>query len=196
MGLHASPTPTHLLSPTSTTPWPLPPPTATPHPPAPASLEQERNAEDHIGEGAKITCVTGVSPALLSSPRLECVSGRESCQVPELGLNELLMRLPKTSVGGGFGIAPKARGLAGEASRGTPPRPRQGQCWGRLERWVEAVRTVCPRYPARSKSAWIPRGPAGSVPAQCVRAGWGPRDPGPGLCTVPGAAESDGTHKA
>ena len=126
----------------------------------------------HTEKEAEITSLTGVSPALLSRPRQECARGCESCQVPVLGLSELLTRLPKPSAGEGFGVAPKARGLAGGGSRGRQPPSHQRPCWRRLERWVEAVRRVCPPHSVRSKSAWIPQGPAGNIPGpKCAGGG-------------------------
>lgn len=124
---------------------------------------------DQIEEGAKITCLTGMSPPFLARPRLESARGLENCQVPELGLSELLTRLPKPSSGRGFGVAPKARGLAGGASRGPPPHQGQLSEAGALGRSRE--RCLCSVACAVQKRLDSPR-TGGERPGPSIR-GWG-----------------------
>lgn len=115
--------------------------------------------------------VSPVSPALLSRPRQECARGCESCQVPVLGLSELLTRLPKPSAGEGFGVAPKARGLAGGGSRGSRPLPPRAMLEeaGALGRC--GAQGLSPALCAVQKRLDSPR-PRGKHPRPKVRGRW------------------------
>ena len=118
----------------------------------------------HTEKEAEITSLTGVSPALLSRPRQECARGCESCQVPVLGLSELLTRLPKPSAGEGFGVAPKARGLAGGGnSLCQPPAPVRATPPAQL--WL-ALNSCQPRHRSfeAHEEGWPPVGGPGPRP--------------------------------
>lgn len=111
-----------------------------------------------LGREAEITSLSVVSPLCSAS---KCARELQPCQVPALGAERVAKEICQSpSLGEGFGVAQAGAGGLGGAEDASPSTMSNvGGGWSASESGARSVTSL------RSKSAWIPQGPAGNIQA-------------------------------